>query len=118
MNRLLDHIEKRRAQLAAGVKPDGTPITGDLVTVERGLDNTFAEVVAYQELKSWAQVSGLISTDEAMTVYVALGGDVPGPNGWSPESDLATKTVITSFMGELVGLKLRAGGVVVGRRGR
>ncbi len=105
-NRVLDMIEKRRATLASGKKPDGTPITADLVAFEATMDNTFSEHFAYQNLQAEAHARGWLTTDEAQTVYAALG-DPPAANGWSSDADLATKVVITSLMGELVARKAR-----------
>jgi hypothetical protein len=101
-NRVLAMIEKRRGQIASGVKPDGSPITADLAELEKSLDNSLVEVFTYQNLKSRAQLAGLLNTDEAMTIYAALGREAPGPNGWAPDADLATKVVVTGLMGELI----------------
>ena len=101
-NRVLTAIERRREQLARGVKPDGTPITGDMEAAERSLDNTFADHAAYQTAQSRAHATGKITTDEAMTIYMALG-EVPAADGWAAGTDLATKIVVTQVIGELIG---------------
>lgn len=105
-NRVLAAIERRRDQIARGVKPDGSPITGDLAATERALANSVSDHVLYQETQAWAHVSGILTTDEAMTVYAALG-EAPGPSGWSAGADLATKAVVTQIIGELVDRRLR-----------
>ena len=102
MNRVLDLIERRRAQLAAGVKPDGSPLTGDLVEVERKMANTFVEHAHYQDLQARAFATGKLNQEEAQTIYHALG-EAPGPSGWAAGTDLAAKIVITQIMVELIG---------------
>lgn len=101
-NRVLDLIEKRRGQIANGVKPDGSPITVDLVAFEKTLDLSLEEFVAFQNIKSRAQVLGKINLDEAMTIYAALG---EGGN-WAADTDLATKLIVTQIMEELITMQL------------
>jgi len=107
MNRIADAIARRRDQLARGVKPDGSPITVDLGEVERTLANTFSEHAHYQDLQSHAFASGTLNLEEAHTVYLALG-EVPGPDGWARDTDLAAKLVITSLMAELIDKEIAA----------
>jgi hypothetical protein len=97
-NRVLAAIERQRDLINRGVKPDGTPITGDLQELERSLALTPVEVVAYQNAQARAHVTGVLTTDEAQTIYVAIGegGD------WSDRADLATKIVVTQVIGELI----------------
>jgi hypothetical protein len=106
-NRIANKIIERRKQIEQGIKPDGSPITGDLVMAEKQLDNTVSDVVAYQDLKNVAYLNGLLNVEEAQTIYLALGGEAPGPDGWGEHADLATKVVITNLMGELVTMRLR-----------
>ncbi len=100
-NRILARIESQRALLQAGVKPDGTPITADLVAFEKSLDNSVEEHFAYQNAQARAHAMGIINTDEALTIYAALG-EVPASNGWAEGTDLASKAIITALMGELI----------------
>lgn len=103
-DRLTPAIDRQRAAIRAGVRIDnGEPITADLVAFEKSLDNSLAEVFTYQNLKSRAQVMGKITVEEAQVIYRALGGEVPSPNGWGADTDLATKVVVTSVLGALAG---------------
>ena len=104
MNRVLFAIERRRAQLAAGIKPDGSPLTGDTAKVERSLRNSFAEHAHYQDLQARAFVTGKLTQEEAQTIYHALGA-TPSPDGWAQGTDLAAKIIITQIMAELMGME-------------
>lgn len=70
---------------------------------------TFEEHFSFQNLKSEAQVTELITPDAAMIFYVALGevhnSDVNG--GWTQGTDLATKIITTQFMSELLTRKVK-----------
>lgn len=104
MNRIEQYADKLRAQIKTGVKPDGTPMD-DIADLERNLAIDVFEFAAYQDAKSRAQLRGLISTDEALTIYQALGGS-PGANGgWAPTTDVAMKVTITTLMGQLMGVR-------------
>lgn len=105
-NRIESAISRLRARLEAGLKPDGTPITGDLGELEAGLALTGLEHFAYQSKQARAHATGKLSTGEAQTIYIALNGELPGSNGgWAESADLATKIVVTQVIGELAGLR-------------
>jgi hypothetical protein len=74
-----------------------------LADLDATLAVTFEEHFAFQNAQARAHVTGLLTTDEAQVVYVALGevGD-PGNGGWAAGTDLATKVVVTQLMGELL----------------
>jgi hypothetical protein len=97
-NRVLAAIERQRDRLEQGIKPDGTPITGDLDSLEASLALTPLEVVAYQNAQARAHVMGILTTEEAQTIYAAIGegGD------WAQGTDLATKVIVTQVIGELL----------------
>lgn len=102
-------IEALREQIATGLKPDGTPM-GDLEHLDASLALDIGELFAYQEAKSRAQVMGVLTTAEAMTIYAALGGEYGGNEsngGWDSGADLATKVVVTQVMGELIAARIR-----------
>lgn len=98
-NRVLDYAARVRANIEAGRKPDGSPITADLSELERTLALSPIEVVAFQNAQARAHATGVLSTAEAQTVYTAIGegGD------WAPGTDLALKVTITNLMSELMG---------------
>lgn len=62
------------------------------------LDMDFEEYCRFQELKSLAAVEGVLSQEEAMTVYSLLGETVDTFN----DQDWATKAVLTKIFLELL----------------
>lgn len=104
-NRLLARIAKAREALARGVRIDtGEPLppTFDAAELDRSLDNSMVEFAAYQSLQARAHAMGTLTTAEAQTIYVALGGEAPSANGWAAETDLPTKLVVTQILHELM----------------
>lgn len=96
-------IERMRERIEQGVKPDGSPITGDLGKLDAELAITGLEHFAYQTAQARAHALGKLSTGEAQTIYIALNGEAPGPNGgWAASADLATKVIVTQVIGELM----------------
>lgn len=71
------------------------------------LDATFAvawdEHFAYQQEQARAHAMGRITTEEATTIYAALG-EVGSPEngGWAAGTDTATKVVVTLAMRDLL----------------
>ena len=103
-NRVLAAAARLRERLERGVKPDGSPITADLVAFEKSQDLTHLEWFAFQNAQARAHVTGKLTTAEAQTIYVALGGEIMSVSGWSSSTDLALKVTITQLMAELVGV--------------
>ena len=101
-NRILAHAAQVQALIDSGHKPDGSPL-GDLDALREGMDLSLTEVFAWQEVKGIAQLKGVISVDEAMTIWTAIGGD--GGGGWTADVSLALRVSITSIMGQLLPLK-------------
>lgn len=104
-NRLLTRIAKARDCLTRGVRIDtGEPLPADFdaAGLERSMDNTLAEFAAFQGLQSRAHLMGVLTTAEAQTIYVALGGEAPAANGWASDTDLATKLIVTQVLHELM----------------
>lgn len=112
MNRILEAIERTRAPLSEGKGLDGNPIDPQaLKRLDKSLNNTLAEHFTYQQTQARAHAMGRITTEEAQTIYMALG-DPPAANGWASGTDLATKVVITEVMAELLAsalMRRRAG---------
>jgi hypothetical protein len=96
-----DRIERLRAALAKGEKLNGEPITADLVAFEKSLDNTFTDHYAMQGIQSRLFASGKIGLAVAQTIYVALG-EAPAEDGWAAGTDLATKVVVTEYLGAML----------------
>lgn len=101
-NRILAAAERMRAAIQSGQKLDGSgPITGDLTALEQDQNLSHMEWFAFQNAQAAAHASGKLTTDEAMTIYTALGGEVMPVNGWSSGVDLALKLTIYSVCGQL-----------------
>jgi hypothetical protein len=80
----------------------------DLAKLDRDMEVEFTEHFAYQQAQARAHASGLITTDEARLIYVALGEvGSPSNGGWAAETTTAEKVVVTMLMGELIGRQVR-----------
>lgn len=110
-NRIEEHAARLREAIARGEKVDGSGPIGDLDALDRSLAVDFSEHAAYQDCQAWAHATGLLTTDEALTVYHALG-EVGSPDngGWAASADVALKTTVTALMGEILPAKMRATG--------
>lgn len=103
-NRVVRYAEKIQSLLDGGLKPDGSPL-GDVKRLEGDLDISLMELVRYQEAKSIAQLKGLLTVDEAVTVYNALGRESGGSadnGGWGDGVTLAMKITITTLMMQIL----------------
>ena len=69
--------------------------------LEKDLDIDLEEIMYYQQQKSLAQMRGLISTDEAFTIYNAL-------NSWNTTT-LAIKAVVIVGLGEMIKVMKKEG---------
>lgn len=103
-NRILQAARRLQERLDTGVKPDGSPITGDLEALEESLDLDALETFAYQSAQARAHATGKLTTAEAQTIYLALGGEGFGrtASGWADGVSLALKVTITNLMAELL----------------
>jgi len=107
-NRIADLIGQYEARIEklGGVGLDGRP----LETMHEEMKLSMAEFVQFQNLQAGAHAQGLITTEEAQTVYISLGGESFHPD-WPEGTSLGTKTAITQFMMELIERRIK------GRRG-
>jgi hypothetical protein len=107
-NRIADHAQTVRDAIAAGRKVDGsgTLDASSLPALDASLAVDFAEHAAYQTAQARAHASGKITTEEAFTVYAALGEIGSAANGgWAQGTDLALKVTVTTLIGQLIGAK-------------
>lgn len=70
------------------------------------------EVDIFQNWKAIAQSAGIITLDEALTIYAALGevGEARDNLGWPVDTDLAQRAVVMLFMHK-VGTVIHEGSV-------
>jgi len=102
-NRVITYAADIRARQASGLKPDGSPV-GDLDDLDASLAISFGERAAYQDAQAAAHASGVLTADEALTVYTAIGESGSDANGgWPAGVDLALKVAVTALMGQLLG---------------
>jgi len=99
-NRVEDNIDKlRRAFLA-------NPSLAE--KVEGIFTLSFEEHFAYQTVQSHAFASGVLTLEEAHTVYTSMGEMHTETNdGWAEGTDLATKMVVTALIGALMKAGIR-----------
>ena len=72
---------------------------------EKGLDLEFDEHFAFQTAQSKAFASGLISFDEAQTLYIGLGvHHSVSDDGWPKNTSIAQKATFTTACAELMGI--------------
>jgi hypothetical protein len=77
------------------------------------MDDTMAltvhEHAEFQKQQARANAMGTLNTDEALTIYNALGEWHNADNGgWQDGVSLATKVIITQAMGELLERRIKA----------
>ena len=90
-----------------GVDLQGKPIAESLESMDRDMDLTFSEHSNYQNLQARAHASGQLTTEEAQTIYVALGESMGSKNGgWKSHVNLPMKLIITQLMAELLNIEV------------
>lgn len=106
-NRILDaaarYAGRIETQRKAGVSLDGKPIGPALERLDENMALTHSEHYAFQTAQAQAHAGGRITTDEARTVYVALGESMSSSNGgWGKHVELPLKVAITQLISELI----------------
>ena len=103
-NRIEEYANGIRSRLETGNvnRPEDCTPGGSL---EQKQALTFEDHFGYQQAQAKACVTGKITTEEAQTIYNALGECVSEANGgWSEHVDLALKVTVTNIVGELLGV--------------
>ena len=91
-----------------GVDLQGKPIEEALKKLDREMGLTFSDHFDYQNLQARAHASGQLTTEEAQTVYIALGEVMSSKNGgWQPHVDLPMKVIITQLMAEILSIRIK-----------
>ena len=91
MNRILAAVEK----LKAGNTPEQIREAATIATLAPG------EGPVYQDLQARAHAAGILTMDEAQTIYHALGGE--GAH-WTEDTEPALRVVVTKTLAELAPL--------------
>lgn len=95
-NRVADAIEAVAARLSD--IPESRQFA-----MRKGFTISADELRIFQQWKSLAQSEGLLTLDEALTVYAALGEEytVRDVYGWPIDVSLAQRTVVLKLMTEI-----------------
>jgi len=94
MNRIQARIDTREAQLKQATQEAIDKVTANC-------DNTDQEELAqFQEQKSLAQATGVITMDEAQTLYAIFGGETASTNQWKQRT-LAEKITALEVIFEI-----------------
>jgi hypothetical protein len=106
-NRIDAAIERQQARIDAliegGVDLKGQPIAPSLANMDATMALTVKDHADFQSHQSRAAAMGKINTDEALTIYAALGEYHNTDNGgWQDGVTLATKVIITQVVSDLL----------------
>ena len=102
MNRITIAIERMKLQIQERIASGIT--TAEKVKQScKDLDISFEEYFLFQENKSLAQIHGLLSLEEALTIYNYLGGGGPDKFNSSP---VEVKSVLTNVFSSLLQWKI------------
>lgn len=103
MNRVTAMIAKVEEQIKARIESGA--LTPERIEQQvRTLDMAFDEYCSFQSLKSLAFAQGILTDDEAQTVYGLLGSI---PDDFNKQS-YATKFVLSKLYNELLGMRIKA----------
>jgi hypothetical protein len=100
-NRITAAIDKLKKVIPQRIA-DGQTTQEAVDALHGSLDMGFEEYAKFQELKSLASTTGVLSVAEAMTVYGFLGESIETFNGQPVE----VKSVLTQVFKELLGKQL------------
>ena len=91
------------ALIKSGVDLKGNPIGASLENMENTMALTVKDHVDFQNQQVGANAVGKLNSDEALTIYNALGeyhNDAYG--GWQDGVTLATKVIVTQVVAEFL----------------
>ena len=112
-NRIDAAIERQQARInkliESGVDLKGQPIDASLVNMNDAMALSVKEHADFQKCQSRASAMGPLNTDEALTIYNALGEWHNADNGgWQNGVSLAAKVIITQAVQELLERRIKA----------
>lgn len=103
MNRVIAGIAKMKAQIEGRI--DGGLVSEEKIAeTSRNLDIPWDEYTTYQQIKSEAVLSGVLTADEGQTIYNYLGES--GPDHFNKQP-VEVKVVLTKLFSELLAVKIR-----------
>jgi hypothetical protein len=89
--------------IESGVDLRGNPIEASLESLDQTMALTVADHADFQNQQARAAAMGKLNTDEALTIYAALGeSHNPDNGGWEYGVNLATKVIVTQIISELL----------------
>ena len=95
--------------IASGVDLKGQPIEASLENMDVTMSLTVKDHADFQDQQARANAMGTLNTDEALTIYNALGEWHNADNGgWQDGVTLAAKVIVTQAMGELLERRIKA----------
>lgn len=97
MNRVLNSVLKLENQMKDRLEKNITT-QEEVDNLRKSLDMDISEYVKFQELKSLFCVNGLLSTEEAQTIYSLLGNSVEHFN----KQNVIVKSVLTKIFAEML----------------
>lgn len=100
-NRIVAAVERMEKQIAKRIA-DGLTTAEKVAGTRAAMDMDFEEYVRFQEIKSLAFATGIITLDEAQTIYSYLGESLETFNN----QPVAVKVVLTQFFQELLALRV------------
>jgi hypothetical protein len=104
-NRITDAFARIKAQIADCIAK-GLTTAEKIRDVHKTLDMDLAEYVKFQTLKTLAVAQGLLTPDEAQSVYFCLGESMQKFN----DQPVHVKSVLTSLFAELLTAQVRRRG--------
>jgi hypothetical protein len=112
-NRIDAAIERQQGRIdkliESGVDLKGQPIEASLQNMDNTMALTVKDHADFQKCQSRANAMGTLNTDEALTIYNALGEWHNADNGgWQDGVTLAAKVIVTQAMGELLERRIKA----------
>lgn len=99
-NRLLDYEAIVQRAIDTGQKIDGSGPIGDLAALEKSLNLSMLEQVAFQNAQASAHARGVLRTGEAQIVYQSISAG--SKTGWAEGVSLARKITVTNLIGQLI----------------
>jgi len=107
VNGASNYQKKIDGLIEKSVDLQGKPIAESLESMDRDMDLTFSEHSSYQDLQARGHAKAKLTTEEAQTIYMALGESMSSKNGgWKPHVNLPMKLIITQVMAELLNIKV------------